>query len=228
MDTTTFNKILDTLSREYPPKDWTKGMRPFEVLVSVVISQNTAVANERRALKELRRRVGITPEALAKAPLRDLEEALRPAGLHRTRARRLKEIATLLSREHGGDLPEILRRPMEQARDALLSLPGVGPKTADVVLSMVAGLPTFPVDTHIWRIAERWEIGQKMDYEQIRGNLESLVSPEDRKSAHLVLIRFGRETCTARRPKCPICPVAPDCPFYEKIRAGKIRISLFD
>ncbi|MCJ2519569.1 MAG: hypothetical protein LN412_01290, partial [Candidatus Thermoplasmatota archaeon] len=130
MDTTTFNKILDTLSREYPPKDWTKGMRPFEVLVSVVISQNTAVANERRALKELRRRVGITPEALAKAPLRDLEEALRPAGLHRTRARRLKEIATLLSREHGGDLPEILRRPMEQARDALLSLPGVGPKTA--------------------------------------------------------------------------------------------------
>lgn len=190
-------------------------MDPFEVLVAVVISQNTTVANERRALESLRKSVGTAPEALAKASIGALEEALRPAGLYRSKARRLREMARRLLRDFGGDLRRILSLSLEEARDALLRLPGVGPKTADVVLSMAGGHPTFPVDTHLWRIARRWDLVQGNSYEEVRRAYEELVPPEKRREVHLCLIRFGRTVCLARRPRCPTCPVRAYCPYYQ-------------
>lgn len=228
MDEATFRQVMNILLREYPPKDWATGMEPFEVLVAVIISQNTTVANERRALENLRESVGLTPEALAEAPLEDLERNLHPAGLYRSKASRLKEIARRLLREYGGNLGQILELLPEEAREALMAMPGVGPKTADVVLSMVANLPALPVDTHIWRIAKRWEIDQAKGYEDVRRSLENLVAQKRRRETQLVLIRFGRETCTARRPRCPICPVALYCPFYAKVKAGIIQLPLFE
>ncbi|MFQ5838500.1 MAG: endonuclease III domain-containing protein [Thermoplasmata archaeon] len=215
MKGSTFREVMEILLREYPPEDWSKGMDPFEVLVSVVVSQNTAVANERRALERLRERVGITPQTIARAPLEVLEEALRPAGLHRSRAPRLKEIARRLLEGHGGDLKRILELPQEQAREALMDIPGVGPKTADVVLSMVVNHLTLPIDTHIWRIANRWEVYQGRDYEKAREALEAIIPPERRRDAHLSLIRFGRTTCLARRPLCTSCPVQGYCPYFQ-------------
>jgi endonuclease-3 len=216
MNRATFRRVLETLLREYPPENWSEGMDPFEVLVAVVVSQNTTVANERRALESLRRQVGLSPQALAEASVEELERALRPAGLFRSKAPRLREIARLLIEGYDGDLRRILALPVEEARRVLVSLPGVGPKTADVVLSMVAHRPTLPVDTHIWRIARRWELTPGRSYEDVRRALEKLIPPGMRRSAHLSLIKFGRSTCLARRPLCASCPVQTHCPYFQK------------
>ncbi len=171
-------------------------------------------------MENLRRDVGVSPQTIADADLKALEKALRPAGLYRSKAPRLKEIARLLLNRYGGDLAKLLRQPQGDAREALMDLPGIGPKTADVVLNVVEGLPNLPVDTHIWRIARRWEIAAGRNYEEVRGALEALIKAEDRRIAHLSLIRFGRTTCIARRPRCPTCPVQGYCPYYEKLRLG--------
>ncbi len=218
MDRATFRRVMGIISKEFPSVDWSREMDPFEVLVSVVISQNTTVANERRALERLRKAMEITPRALSEAPLEVLQEALRPAGLHRTKAPRLRQIASEIRDRHGGDLMELLRLPLKEARRALMKLPGVGPKTADVVLSMVAGLPTFPVDTHIWRIARRWEVASGKSYAEVNSSLEALVPAEERRAAHLSLIKFGREICLARQPLCASCPVQGYCPYFQKLR----------
>jgi endonuclease III len=216
MDPATFQRVVEIILKEHPPEDWSRGMDPFEVLVSVVISQNTTVANERKALESLRREVGITPHSIARASMGDLERALRPAGLHRSKAHRLREIARWLLRDHDGDLRRILSLPLEEARAALLRLPGVGPKTADVVLSMAAGQATFPVDTHLWRIARRWELAEGRSYEEVRRAFEELIPPERRRRVHLSLIRFGRSVCRARRPRCSTCPVQECCPYFQR------------
>lgn len=227
MNETTFQRVLATLLREYPAGDWTRRMEPFEILVSVIISQNTTVQNERRALQNLRTSVGITPDRVAAAPLGDLEEALRPAGLYAAKSRWLKAIAQRLLAQHGGDLRRLTRLPLERAREALMAWEGVGPKTADVVLAMVEDYPTMPVDTHIRRIAQRWEIDPGRRYEDVSGALKARIPPVKRREAHLALIQFGRETCTARLPHCLVCPVAPHCPFYGKIRTGQIHVRLW-
>ncbi len=217
MDETTFRQVLQTVLEEFPPDHWSADMDSFEVLVAIIISQNTSVANERQALRGLRNSVGISAEAVARADVGDLEEALRPAGLHRMKAPRIKEVAMRILTEYDGDPTEVLRLPLEEARAVLMDFPGVGPKTADVFLNMVGGFPTFPVDTHIWRIARRWELTPGRNYEDVRSVLEGLVPPEGRRAAHLSLIKLGRTTCHARKPECPVCPVRSLCPYYAKL-----------
>ncbi len=220
MQRETLRRVMEIVLRDYPAENWSVGMDPFEVLISVIISQNTTVANERRALENLREGVGLSPEAIASADTETLEAALRPAGLFRLKAPRLKQIARYLLDHHEGDLRKLLDLPPSMAREALMALPGVGPKTADVALNVIAGLPNMPVDTHIWRVARRWEITTGRSYEDVRGALEELIEAGRRREAHLSLIRFGRTTCTARRPLCPTCPVQAHCPYYGKLNRG--------
>lgn len=227
MDRVDFQRVLRVVLERYPLEDWSRGMNPFEVLAAVVISQNTTVANEGRALARLRARVPVTPDAVATAPREDLEEALRPAGLQQGKAAALQEAARYLLAEHGGDLRRVLDRPTEEAQVLLESLEGIGPKTADVVLSMAGDHPTMPVDTHVRRLAERWEVASGT-YRAVTEALKAWIPPPRRKEAHLALIRFGREVCTARRPKCPVCPVARWCPFYARIQAGEVHVPLYE
>jgi len=104
-----------------------------------------------------------------------------------------------------------------------MALPGVGPKTADVVLAMAAGHPTFPVDTHIARIARRWNLVRRTDYGSIRAALERWTPPETRKAWHLAIIAHGRALCKARNPRCGECPVRADCDWYQRKRAREQR-----
>src|SRR5439155_24159296 len=115
----------------------------------------------------------------------------------------------------------ILSVPTERGREELMALPGVGPKTADVVLAMAGGHPTFPVDTHIARIARRWELTRHKDYESIRRALEDRTPPEKRKAWHLAIIAPGRALCKARNPRCADCPVRADCDWYRPSRLRK-------
>lgn len=203
---------LEVIERLYGGfEEWWRGLSAFEILVATIISQNTNSKNTSAAFRRLRERFNVSPEVLAAAPIEELEECLRPAGLYRVKAKRIKEISTLLLAREGG-LEAILEKPLDEARKELMSLPGVGWKTADVVLSFAAGRATFPVDTHIARIAKRWGmVGERASYEEVSEAFKKVVGEGERKRIHLMLIRFGREYCTARSPKCDRCPVRPPC-----------------
>jgi endonuclease-3 len=212
------------LESRYRVKDWTEGMTPFEVLISTVLSQSTTVANERRGLEGLRSRAGaITPERLAGMPEREIAQAIWHAGLSRQKAARIRGIAKEVRDVWGGRLEEILRLPTERARAELMRLPGVGPKTVDVVLAMAARRPVFPVDTHIARIAGRWNLSRRKDYESIRAALERWTPPGKRRVWHLAIIAHGRALCKARNPRCDECPVQRDCDWYRRNRAPRNR-----
>ncbi len=194
-------------------------MTPFEILISTILSQSTTVANERRGLNDLRSRVGaITPERLAATPEGEIAQAIWHAGLAKQKAPRIRGVAEALLEGPGDRIERILALPTDRAREELMALPGVGPKTADVVLAMAGGHATFPVDTHIARIARRWNLVRRTDYESIRAALERWTPPKKRKAWHLVIIAHGRTLCKARNPRCDECPVRRDCDWYQSRR----------
>src|SRR5438034_905220 len=219
MDRRAFLRTMRTLEGRYPLKDWTTGMTPFEVLVSTILSQSTTAANERRGLEDLRLQVGaITPDRLAATSDEEIARAIWHAGLARQKAPRIRATAAAIRDKWDGRVERILSLPTERARAELMALPGVGPKTADVVLAMAGGRPTFPVDTHIARIARRWELTRRKDYESIRSALEEWTPPAKRKAWHLAIIAHGRALCKARNPRCEDCPVQADCDWYRRSR----------
>lgn len=198
------------------------GMTPFEVLISTVLSQSTTVANERLALADLRSRVGeISPTTLADTSEEVIARAIWHAGLARQKAPRIRASARAIRDRWDGQVEAILALPTERARAELTALPGVGSKTADVVLAMVGGHPTFPVDTHVARIARRWALTRRKGYESIRAALERWTPADKRKAWHLAIIAHGRALCKARNPRCDECPVASDCDWYRRSRARR-------
>jgi len=186
---------------------------PFKVLIRTMLSQNTSYKNELKAFRALEGCVGIEPAKLASEDLSIIEECIRPAGQQRQRALRIKAAAREVLDKYGGDLWPLLRlEPLEEARRELMSLPGVGRKTADIVLLFCAGRPVFPVDRHIIRIFDRLGfIGPRPGYEDIRSFVEKALEPGDYLFAHLALIKLGREICRARKPDCPSCPISDLC-----------------
>ncbi len=205
--------MLDDIAMTFEPYVWSNGMDPFEVLISTVLSQKTERKGTRKAFSALKGKIGIDPRSLAAASEAEIADLIKPAGLFRSKSAKIKAIAERVIEICGGDLSRILELPAGEARRKLMDLPGVGPKTADVVLSFAAGRPILPVDVHIFRIAKRWKaVGERAEYEEVKNALEAVVHPEKRPYMHLALIEFGREICTARNPKCSICPVADRCP----------------
>ena len=207
------SQMLAKILRRFPVRSWAGPTSPFEVLVGTILSQNTNDLNRDRAMIRLAGRFHVTPQVLSEAPIEELVECIRPAGLYRTKAPRIKEVSRVILDRFSGDLKSILKRDPIEARAMLLELPGVGYKTADILLAFVARHPTIPVDTHVTRVSKRLGIARKKaDYEEIRLALEKLVPANCRVRMHLSLIRFGREVCKAPKPLCPECPVNRTCP----------------
>jgi endonuclease-3 len=206
-------RMLAKILQGFPVRSWAGSVTPFEALVETILSQNTNDLNRDRAMKRLRSRFDVTPEALAEAPVEQLADCIRPAGLYRVKAPRIKGVSGIILDRFGGDLSSVLERPRTEARSILLDLPGVGYKTADILVAFVAGYPTVPVDTHVMRVSKRLGIARRdAGYEETRLALEALVPDKRRVKMHLSLIRFGREICRAPRPLCPICLVNRTCP----------------
>ena len=197
---------------------WVKTRRdPFETLVTTIISQNTADINTARAFEVLSKRFEITPEVLAIAEVSQIEDAIRISGLFKTKAKTIKEAATIVLEKYHGTLKTILSMSIEGARETLMQFPGVGPKTADVVLLFSARQPTIPVDTHVNRVAKRLGFAPESgDYGVVRKSLQSLFEPKDYLAVHLLLIAHGRRYCKARKPSCDECPVNLHCPSKGK------------
>jgi endonuclease-3 len=178
-----------------------------------IVSQNTADRNTARAFERLSNRFEIKPEVLAKAETSQIEESLKTAGLYRNKAKTVKQVSRIILKDFHGSLQPILSLPLEEARKAFIQMPGIGPKTADVVLLFSTGQPTIPVDTHVNRVTKRLGFAPANgDYETIRMSLQSLYDSRDYLAIHVLLIAHGRRYCKARRPLCKQCPVNMHCP----------------
>jgi len=206
--------VLQILRESFAMPKWTKAKRtPFETLIVAIISQNTADRNTARAFESLSKRFEIKPEVLAKAETSHIEDALKTAGLYRSKSKTIKQVSRIILEKFHGSLQPILSLPLEEARETLIQMPGVGPKTADVVLLFSAEQPTIPVDTHVNRVAKRLGFAPSNgDYEAVRTNLQSLYDQRDYLTVHVLLIVHGRRYCKARRPLCAQCPVNMHCP----------------
>ena len=172
---------------------------PFTLLVAVVLSAQCTDARVNLVTPGLFARAR-TPRAMAALPVRDIERAIRSCGLAPAKARNIRALSKLLVERHGGRVPSSF--------EDLEALPGVGHKTASVVMVQAFGQPAFPVDTHIHRLAARWGLSSGRSVEQTERDLKKLFPPEAWGAIHLQMIYFGREHCPARAHDplgCPIC-----------------------
>jgi len=204
------------LNEYIAPLILTKGASPFELLIAIILSQNTSDANALKAFERMKRVLGdITPQTILATSEETLSDALKPAGMNRIRARRLKELSSAILNLGGESwLNALMHLDAESLRAELMKLPGVGPKTADVLILMYYRKPSFPIDTHILRVV--WRLGifnSKPNYETIRRYvIEALGSNvADLIEFHLLLIAHGRRVCKARKPLCNTCILSDLC-----------------
>jgi endonuclease-3 len=138
-------------------------------------------------------------------------------GLYKGKAQTIQTVSRIILEKFQGNLKFVSSLPLEQAREMLMEMPGVGPKTADVVLLFSTNQPTLPVDTHVNRVSKRLGLAPKDgDYEEIRLTLQRRFEPKDYLAVHLLLIALGRKFCKARKPLCANCPVKSFCPSSPK------------
>lgn len=190
-------EILDEL---YPQPPIPLAHRdPFTLLVAVLLSAQTTDAQVNKVTPSLFARAS-TPEAMARLSVEEILESIRACGLAPTKAKNVKKLAETLVAEHGGRVPPDM--------EALERLPGVGHKTASVVMSQAFGEPAFAVDTHIHRLAHRWRLSNGKSVEQTERDLKKVFPRDEWSRRHLQIIYFGREYCPARGhdpDACPIC-----------------------
>jgi len=195
-----------------------RGISLFEFVIAVILSQNTSDKNAWRAYSNLKSRLGeITPKRVLELTVSELAELIRPAGMHYTRSGKILELARVFAEKNVESLVEgnIKRGNIEESRRLLLELPGIGFKTADVVLLMYFNQPVFPVDTHITRITSRLGFVKRRFYEEISAFWARSTSPDKYLELHLLLIEHGRETCKARKPLCEDCVIRDLCEHYR-------------
>ena len=205
----------------YGQPTWRNPLPPVDELVSTILSQNTNDTNRDRAYEALRRQFP-TWEKVIEADPQAVVAAIRTAGLANQKGPRIQQVLRQISSERGSfDLSFLRDMPLEDARAWLTKFKGVGPKTAAIVLLFSLGRPAFPVDTHIYRVTGRIGLRpEKMSVEEAHRQLEKLFRPEAYYTAHLNIIRLGREICQARKPDCPGCPVRGLCNYAKNMGAA--------
>lgn len=186
----------------------------FSLLVAVVLSAHTTDAGVNKATPRLWREIGRTPAEIAAAPLEKIREIIRPVGLSGQKSKAVRELSRLLVERHGGRVPGTFAE--------LEALPGVGHKTASVVMSQVFGIPAFPVDTHIHRLAQRWKLTDGRNVERTEADLKRLFPESEWNRLHLRIIHYGRAHCTARGCDGTVCEICRML-FPGRKRAVKTR-----
>ena len=182
---------------------------PFELLVSVVLSAQATDRSVNLATEKLYRKAD-TPQGILALGMDGLIDRIRTIGLYRSKAKHILETCRLLVERHGGAVPE--------SREALEALPGVGRKTANVILNTAFGHPTIAVDTHIFRVANRTGIAPGKDVREVEDKLLKFVPEKFRRNAHHWLILHGRYVCKARKPECPKCAIRDWCEYRGKTK----------
>jgi endonuclease-3 len=213
-------KIFSILRQTYGDPAWNL-KPPVDELISTVLSQNTNDANRDKAFTALQARFPRWEDVL-ESPVADVVAAIHPAGLGPQKGPRIRNILQIIAKARGRIELDFLRGlPPDETREWLRHLPGVGPKTAAIVMLFALGMPAFPVDTHVYRVTGRLGLrAANMTAEAAHEHLAMLFSPEQYAFAHLNLIRLGREVCRARKPECPRCPLRRTCSYYRKLKAA--------
>ena len=216
---------MGLLAEEQGPVEWEPRYDPASELVYTVLSQHTSDVNSGRAFKRLMESFG-SLEGVAAASVEEVEDAIRAGGLARIKAPRIKAILREIYQEvRSYDLSFLGEMPLEDAKAWLKRLPGIGPKSAAVILCFSLGMPAMPVDTHIHRVAKRLGlIGKKVTADKAHDILEGMVAPEDVFAFHVYLINHGRRVCKAPRPRCGECVLAEGCPsrsFFDRQQTAR-------
>jgi endonuclease III len=183
---------------------------PFELLVAVVLSAQATDKSVNLATRELFKAAN-TPQAILALGAAGLERHIKSIGLYRTKAKNIIATCQLLLERQGGEVP--------RTRDALEQLPGVGRKTANVILNVAFGQPTIAVDTHIFRVANRSGLAPGKDVLAVEARLNKFVPDEFKPHAHHWLILHGRYVCKSRKPDCPACLINDLCEYKQKTKA---------
>jgi endonuclease-3 len=209
-------QIHRMLLEAYGEPIWRPHLDPVSELVSTILSQNTNDVNRDVAYERLRSRLP-TWEEVRDANVDEVIEAIRPAGLANQKGPRIQEALRYITEERGElELAFLADWPLDEAKNWLSSINGVGPKTTAIVLLFSLGRPAFPVDTHVHRVTGRLGlIGAAISREKAHEALEDLVPPEDYYAFHLNVIRHGRQVCTSRKPQCDVCFLRAQCDFYQ-------------
>ena len=200
--------LFDNLARAMPdPKTELEHATPFELLVAVVLSAQATDKSVNLATQKLYK-VANTPKKLAALGVEGLEHYIRTIGLYRGKAKNVVALSQMLLEQHGGDVP--------RTREALEALPGVGRKSANVVLNVAFGELTIAVDTHVFRVSNRTGLAPGKDPLEVETKLMKVTPKRHLRNAHHYLILHGRYTCLARKPLCGRCPIYEQCGFPEK------------
>lgn len=212
------HKIRQRLIEIFGEPEWRTPLSPVDELVSTILSQNTNDANRDAAFSQLK---AAFPdwESVMTVDTEKVIEAIRTAGLANQKGPRIQQALKDIAEVNGGDisLAFLEEMPCEEAREWLMNVKGVGPKTAAIVLLFSMGIPAFPVDTHIYRVTGRIGIRPEgLSVEKTHTYLEERIPKDAFYDMHLNLIRLGREICGARKWHCYCCPVEDLCVFEEK------------
>lgn len=190
------------------PKGELNYINPYTLLVAVVLSAQATDVGVNKATAQLFK-IADTPEKMVKLGLEGLKSHIKTIGLYNAKAANVIALSEILIREHNSDVP--------RTREELVQLPGVGRKTANVVLNIAFGEPTIAVDTHVFRVCNRTELAPGKTVEEVEAKLSKVVPKEFRQHAHHWLILHGRYICKARKPECEICPVNDLCPIGREV-----------
>lgn len=206
-------EVLHLLEQEYGPREWRSDADPIDVLIETILSQNTSDVNSARAFASLKASFH-SWAAVASAPVEGIAPALKPGGLHRIKADRIKRVLQQIRHEQGRiNLDSLRPLNMTEAEDYLLRLPGVGQKTARCVLLFSLAKPSLPVDTHIFRVAKRLGlIGPRTTIEKAAELLQEQTPASKVYQFHVHMIEHGRRVCHARQPQCCDCVLRSICP----------------
>lgn len=215
---------ISILSDEYgpiPPEP--RRLEPCHELVFTILSQHTSDTNSERAFTSLMKTFK-TLEKVASAPVNEIETAISRGGLAKIKAPRIKSVLTMILdlNQNSLDLSFLREMPLEDAKSWLKQLPGIGPKSAGIVLSFSLGMPAMAIDTHIYRVSQRLGfINGNINADKAHDILEAVVDPDDIYPFHFTLITHGRQVCKAKNPLCEICAVSGDCPSIKSTNRSK-------
>ncbi len=208
MDKKKIHKFFSILRAYNPePKGELQYTNPFTLLVAVVLSAQATDKGVNKATPALFKAAD-TPQKMLALGEDKIRDTIKTIGLYKGKAKNIIGLSRILLEEHGGQVP--------QSRETLVKLPGVGRKTANVVLNIAFGQPTIAVDTHIFRVANRTGLAPGKTPEKVEEALEKIVPDEFKQHAHHWLILHGRYICVARKPKCPECPIRSLCEYKDK------------
>jgi len=210
--------VYTQLVAAYGVPDWRPQFEPVDELILTILSANTNDRNSLRAFETLKTRYGGDWDAMRTAPLDEIKDAIRVAGMYNQKAPAIVESLEKLHQEVGRySLDHLAGLPVNEALAYLQSFPGVGHKTASIVLLFCFRKPTFPVDTHIQRQSQRLGISRaKAAPLEVKRDWEMLLPDADYYTLHLNLIRHGREVCDARTPRCQVCVLRSLCHYAQE------------